>query len=151
MRITASSSDFAVPSGPVPSPPRPPAPLLTGRAGSEIPRRRTHSECLNSSRESRAAAPRSKPVATAGIWKDHEVVHVTRAFHSAYARCPISTHVAEVGQWSLILSPIATLSSDPSPQVTGLLRSLANEPVGIAPSGEYRARLARWHCHQPST
>ena len=36
MRITASSSDIAAPSGPVPSPPRPPAPSLTGWPGSEI-------------------------------------------------------------------------------------------------------------------
>ncbi|BBE49242.1 hypothetical protein ACMHYT_29945 [Rhodococcus qingshengii] len=36
MRITASSSDIAAPSGLVPSPPRPPAPSLTGWPGSEI-------------------------------------------------------------------------------------------------------------------
>ena len=36
MRITASSSDIAAPSGPVPSSSRPPVPSLTGWPGSEI-------------------------------------------------------------------------------------------------------------------
>ena len=45
MRITASSSDIAAPSGPVPSPPRPACSLTNGVAGVGDHGRPDHSAC----------------------------------------------------------------------------------------------------------